>query len=291
MSDPLHGVTLKALLETLVERHGWEELARRVPIRCFQNEPSIRSSLKFLRKTPWARAKVEAIFVREARQAEKKRLRNQRRAARRAHAQEMADLPQRRVPAPSPGDEPALTIHRTVPDFIHQVDGFLSAARCAELIAWSEAQGYEEARLADGSRKEDVRNNDRLILDDPELAQRWFERVRKAIPKDRDSYSVGLNERFRFYRYRPGQRFRHHTDGSFVRENGDFSRFTLLVYLNEDFEGGHTRFTRTHIAPSTGRALLFLHRIEHAGEAVTDGVKFVLRTDVMFRRGIRPGAL
>ncbi len=63
-NDPLHGVTLERLLTELVAQHGWEELGRRVPIRCFQFEPSIKSSLTFLRKTPWARAKVEDIYVR-----------------------------------------------------------------------------------------------------------------------------------------------------------------------------------------------------------------------------------
>ena len=62
--DPLHGVTLVKLLNELVSQFGWEELARRVPIRCFQFEPSIKSSLTFLRKTPWARAKVEDVYVR-----------------------------------------------------------------------------------------------------------------------------------------------------------------------------------------------------------------------------------
>ena len=63
--DPLHGITLEAVLTQLVARHGWLELARRIPIRCFENEPSIKSSLKFLRRTPWARQKVEAWFVAE----------------------------------------------------------------------------------------------------------------------------------------------------------------------------------------------------------------------------------
>ena len=63
-SDPLHGVTLEKLLNELVAQFGWEELARRVPVRCFQFDPSIKSSLTFLRKTPWARAKVEDIYVR-----------------------------------------------------------------------------------------------------------------------------------------------------------------------------------------------------------------------------------
>lgn len=62
-ADPLHGVTLKALLESLVERYGWEELGRQVPINCFVHEPSMNSSLKFLRRTPWARAKVEALYI------------------------------------------------------------------------------------------------------------------------------------------------------------------------------------------------------------------------------------
>lgn len=63
-NDPLHGVTLERLLTELVDQFGWEELARRVPVRCFQFDPSIKSSLTFLRKTPWARAKVEDIYVR-----------------------------------------------------------------------------------------------------------------------------------------------------------------------------------------------------------------------------------
>jgi uncharacterized protein (DUF2132 family) len=62
-NDPLHGVTLERLLTELVARHGWEEMGRRVPVRCFLFDPSIKSSLTFLRKTPWARAKVEAMYV------------------------------------------------------------------------------------------------------------------------------------------------------------------------------------------------------------------------------------
>lgn len=65
--DPLHGVTLKALLTELVEQYGWEELGRRIPIKCFTSGPSINSSLKFLRKTPWARQKVEALYIKSRR--------------------------------------------------------------------------------------------------------------------------------------------------------------------------------------------------------------------------------
>ena len=62
--DPMHGLTLERLVTTLVERVGWEQMAREVRIACFTSDPSISSSLKFLRKTPWARAKVEALYLR-----------------------------------------------------------------------------------------------------------------------------------------------------------------------------------------------------------------------------------
>jgi uncharacterized protein (DUF2132 family) len=62
--DPLHGVTLEKLLTALVAEFGWEELGRRIDVRCFLFDPSIKSSLVFLRRTPWARAKVEELYVR-----------------------------------------------------------------------------------------------------------------------------------------------------------------------------------------------------------------------------------
>lgn len=62
--DPLHGVTLKMILAELVERYGWEEMGKIIEIRCFTHEPSISSSLKFLRRTPWARDKVEEMYLR-----------------------------------------------------------------------------------------------------------------------------------------------------------------------------------------------------------------------------------
>lgn len=62
-NDPLHGITLEAILVDLHARYGWDGLAERIDVRCFRNEPSVKSSLKFLRKTPWARSKVEALYL------------------------------------------------------------------------------------------------------------------------------------------------------------------------------------------------------------------------------------
>lgn len=61
--DPLHGITLEMIVEQLVARHGWAAMSARIPVRCFQFDPSVKSSLKFLRKTPWARKRVEEWFI------------------------------------------------------------------------------------------------------------------------------------------------------------------------------------------------------------------------------------
>lgn len=62
-NNPLHGLTLEMILNHLVDHFGWEELGRRIRVNCFNNDPSLQSSLKFLRKTPWARAKVEELYL------------------------------------------------------------------------------------------------------------------------------------------------------------------------------------------------------------------------------------
>jgi uncharacterized protein (DUF2132 family) len=62
-NNPLHGITLEMILNQLVKQYGWDELGKRIPIKCFSDKPSIKSSLKFLRRTPWARKKVEDLYL------------------------------------------------------------------------------------------------------------------------------------------------------------------------------------------------------------------------------------
>lgn len=71
-NNPLHGKTLEMILNYLVEKYGWDELGNRIPIRCFMYDPSVKSSLTFLRKTPWARQKVEDLYVYTVTHPEKK---------------------------------------------------------------------------------------------------------------------------------------------------------------------------------------------------------------------------
>ncbi len=70
INNPLHGVTLEQIVESLVDLYGWIELGQRVDINCFRNDPSVKSSLKFLRKTPWARKKVEDLYLSTKRDAQ-----------------------------------------------------------------------------------------------------------------------------------------------------------------------------------------------------------------------------
>jgi uncharacterized protein (DUF2132 family) len=62
-NNPLHGITLEQIVTALLDHYGWDGLAERIPVNCFINDPSVKSSLKFLRKTPWARDKVESLYL------------------------------------------------------------------------------------------------------------------------------------------------------------------------------------------------------------------------------------
>lgn len=179
-----------------------------------------------------------------------------------------------------------------VPDHIITVPSFLSPDECDRYIQLSEGQGYGDAPITTAHgfvMRPDIRNNTRVILDDFELARQFWERISPAVPSPFGGRNaIGLNERFRFYRYDPGQTFRWHRDGSFVRDNGEQSQFTFLIYLNADFEGGETKFKipspigSVDVRPEPGMALLFNHNLLHEGATVFTGRKYVLRTDVMF---------
>lgn len=71
LNNPLHGVTLETIVTHLFEYYGWDTLGKRITIKCFTNNPSVKSSLKFLRKTPWARTKVENLYIAMKKQTDK----------------------------------------------------------------------------------------------------------------------------------------------------------------------------------------------------------------------------
>jgi prolyl 4-hydroxylase len=176
---------------------------------------------------------------------------------------------------------------------------FLSQAECLGLIRRSESLAWEAGTVA-GAVVGEVRNNDRVLFDDAPLAGDLFCRARPFLPGEIDDLAlVGLNERWRFYRYRPGQTFKPHRDGMYRRmDRWEESRLTFMVYLNDPEAGGQTRFfggmeeafrrqPYLSVPPRAGTALVFTHRIWHEGAVVESGEKYVLRTDVMYGREAR----
>lgn len=194
---------------------------------------------------------------------------------------------------PGPGFRPfcegdALDFHAP---FIWTIDALFSPDECAALIDRIETIGPERAPITTGRgfvMDERVRNNTRSMFDDPALAQRLFERVRPFVPGSMcgGAAPVGLNERWRCYRYTPGQFFAPHYDGAFVRNDREGSRLTFILYLNDGFEGGETAFPDFDITvrPRTGQALLFQHALLHESTPILRGNKYAARSDVMYRK-------
>ena len=171
-------------------------------------------------------------------------------------------------------------------DGVFTLKDVLSAVECKTLIRDSEQAGYETATITTNrgaAVDSSIRNNARRIEDDPQRATDLWRRLCLELPPFvRGQQAIGVNERFRFYRYDPGERFAGHVDAPFRRSNGEQSLLTLMVYLNDDFEGGETTFRELVVRPKTGSALLFRHEIFHEGTVVRRGRKYVLRSDVMF---------
>lgn len=92
-----------------------------------------------------------------------------------------------------------------------------------------------------------------------------------------------FNEMFRIYKYAEEQQFKMHRDGSYIRNENEKRFFTFLIYLNDNFEGGETEFENLFtVAPKKGNALVFYYSLRHEGKTLLSGLKYVLRTDVMY---------
>eukprot|EP01083_Nonionella_stella_P004262 12304_1 len=176
----------------------------------------------------------------------------------------------------------------------------LSASECTKLIELTELCGYEDV----GFDKE-YRSNKRIQTNDPMFCQLMYDRIKPCCPQqlriDDKMWGIyGLNERFRWCRYTTGQKFETHLDGQYTKNEEEKSFYTVNVYLNHitrDFKGGRTLFYPTsewfvlkdaddYIIPTPGLALIFNQHpaeIHHSGEALTEGVKYLMRTDVMYK--------
>jgi prolyl 4-hydroxylase len=180
-------------------------------------------------------------------------------------------------------------------DKVFVLRDFLSSDECVALIHRSEGLTYETGTVG-GVVAEGIRNNERVLVDDKPLADMLFCRAVPWLPAVVESrHLVRFNERWRFCRYRPGQTFKPHRDGSYLSlDTHEKSEMTFLIYLNDDMMGGETRFFADMeqvaqgcpyltVKPTRGAGLVFLHSIWHEGAVVQSGEKYVLRTDVMYK--------
>lgn len=184
--------------------------------------------------------------------------------------------------------------------FARVLRGVLSEEQCAALLAAVNVKGFTPALLNIGNDlqclRPDIRDGHRVIVDSPELAACLLEKIRPFLPEQLSDGSslVGINERLRFLCYTPGQSFAPHCDGRYRRPQGheragDVSRITIQLYLHdipESFGGATTFFPGEHRSvkhqPEAGSVLLFTQDLLHEGTLVTEGIKYTLRTEVMY---------
>jgi len=181
-----------------------------------------------------------------------------------------------------------LTRQSIVDEMIFVVPGLLTPEECADFIQRTEQMHYEPATVNTRQGAElrpSIRNNHRVIVDNPDWADWLWQRVCGLFPEQGYPRVLGLNERFRFYRYDPGEKFAPHFDGFYQRPGTkERSLYTCMVFLNDGFTGGQTRFHQyaEQVEPRQGMGLFFVHRQLHEGCPVLSGRKYVLRTDVMY---------
>lgn len=190
---------------------------------------------------------------------------------------------------PNPGDEAKFAL---------VIDDLLSPSECEEWIQKGHERGFETALVNVGNGKQleilDYRHSQRAIIDDFELSKFLYDRVSPFIPEKISGWEkVSLNERLRFLLYHIGDFFAPHYDGVYQRPAGNEKSFiTVQLYLNDaPKSGGATNFLqardediKVQIKPKAGRVLLFDHHIYHEGEMVKNGIKYTVRTDVMYRK-------
>jgi len=170
---------------------------------------------------------------------------------------------------------------------IIEIDNFITQQESEVLLA-SRIKLFEKANTHYPSY---YRDNDRYLEDAPTIAHELFLKLKSYDFKNKDllHQMIGLNERIRFCRYQEGQSFSIHQDGVYYPAESQATKYTFLLYLNDDFKGGKTSFynsktdtnSRKSIRPKKGKLIIFDHRIWHKGDLILKGDKYILRSDII----------
>ncbi|MEZ6142833.1 MAG: 2OG-Fe(II) oxygenase [Zavarzinella sp.] len=178
---------------------------------------------------------------------------------------------------------------------IFTIERFLSSSESASLADLCEGIGFENQYSGEG-----LLIRSRAQFEDHYWAKLIWERLQSALPRLTDVYTNGfspepappyplhlyspvqLNERFRCYKYGPGEEFRRHQDIAFEYSKTKRTFFTVLIYLNDGYAGGETTFDDCIVTPNLGMLVMFPHELEHAGQKIVSGLKYTIRTDVVY---------
>ena len=185
---------------------------------------------------------------------------------------------------------------QNIPAYFRILHTVLTPKECSSIITLAESAGFDKAAFyTDHSGTNhydlDIRRSQRLIVDSHRFVETLWERVKDHVPHiwpDTGSTVVGLNERLRILKYGVGDEFKSHRDGAYIAPNGDSSKITLLIYLNEGYSGGFTHYETIDgvfapVIPRTGSVVLQDQRLLHVVPPLEHGVKYAIRTEVMYR--------
>lgn len=163
------------------------------------------------------------------------------------------------------------------------IPDFLTKEESTSMIKLAFEVGFQPAavRLNTGLKMlPNIRNNNSTKIVDKTISKWLEEKLFKVYPQIQQEGAVALPETIRFYEYCPQHKFKMHKDGHW-EENGLKSKWSFLIYLNENYEGGEIDFRGLKIKPSTGQAIIFPHKTWHEGAEVIAGIKYVMRLDIL----------
>jgi len=184
------------------------------------------------------------------------------------------------------------------------VDNFLSNKECESILHRLEGHTFQKAVINQKTLDTNIRNNSRTYIEDPKFVNKIWSKLKNIgiIPKTMTNGVFTLNGLYKhiiFYKYNRGEYFREHYDDE-KKDLNKKSFFTVLIYLNNDFEGGETTFihhkkikykkkwkdevTLTPVIPQKGKLLVFKHNILHEGSILKSGIKYILRCDIMYEK-------
>jgi prolyl 4-hydroxylase len=183
--------------------------------------------------------------------------------------------------------------NEAIPGFFCLLHKVLTVKECDIVIDLVEEKGFVQAALYTDNAGRDhyssARKSQRCIIDSFTFAEELWRRIQTIVPPvwKHGEVVVGLNERMRILKYKPGDEFKMHSDGSYTAPNGDTSKITVLVYLNEGYQGGFTHYSSYEgpvaVIPKIGSVILQDQALGHFVPPLQSGIKYALRTEVMYR--------